>query len=468
MSASNRADMDPDAFLQFVYDRFRAANAWPSVRELLIALRPLNVRLLAAEIGTDLVVCEQQADGVCFVRLAGLARCQKATDDIYMVLAAHRFIAAQYIKHGAAPVTSDAIAEALRLSPDALRRLGLILFREQLPASGGSWQPDGSKFSVNPSEESVLYDDVTTLEDLFEKRRKAADEAIAVATQLHRPWTDRLGVSAGPESQPEESAQRGTMRVFISWSGDRSHKLAVRLHDWLPSVIQAVQPYVSSENIHKGARWPIELAEELEQTAFGILCLVPGNIDAAWLNFEAGALSKIVKGSRVVPLLFGGLKPKDLVSHPLGQFQAAVFEKAELLKTLESMNEVLGSAKLGEGRLAKVFQQWWPSLSHDVESILQVDESATSTATRVEPQAQPELEDTEQKIMSIWAKLNPDLALLVGHVAGTLNITEQRAKFYLDQLCRRKYLHDLHAMGRPTKYTITHEGREFLVRAGLA
>lgn len=45
-----------------------------------------------------------------------------------------------------------------------------------------------------------------------------------------------------------------SMKVFLSWSGERSRLVATALHEWLPQVINAVEPFISS-NIDAGARW---------------------------------------------------------------------------------------------------------------------------------------------------------------------------------------------------------------------
>ena len=53
------------------------------------------------------------------------------------------------------------------------------------------------------------------------------------------------------------------MRVFLSWSGERSKLLAAALRDWLPLVLHSVEPWFSSEDIDKGAKWLVTLSSEL-------------------------------------------------------------------------------------------------------------------------------------------------------------------------------------------------------------
>jgi len=157
------------------------------------------------------------------------------------------------------------------------------------------------------------------------------------------------------------------MKVFQSWSGEISCKIAKVLKEWIPCVIQSVEPYFSSEDIDKGARWSTDIAKELEVASYGILCITNENIEAPWLNFEAGALSKALEKSRVCPFLFN-VKSTE-IKGPLLQFQMATFTKDDILKLLLSINRACDVESLPEERLKNIFEVFWPKLYESIEAI---------------------------------------------------------------------------------------------------
>lgn len=158
------------------------------------------------------------------------------------------------------------------------------------------------------------------------------------------------------------------MKIFLSWSGNISHEVAIVLREWLPLVLQSIEPYVSSEDLDKGTRWSTDIAQELEKSSYGILCVTKDNLDAPWLNFEAGALSKSFEKSKVSPFLFN-LKRSDVKSGPLLQFQSTLYNKSDLEKLIKDINRASPEIKLPEERLKNIFEVWWPKLDENLKSI---------------------------------------------------------------------------------------------------
>lgn len=157
------------------------------------------------------------------------------------------------------------------------------------------------------------------------------------------------------------------MNVFISWSGTKSHDVAVALREWLPSVLQALKPWLSDQDINKGRRWSVDIFNKLEDTSACILCLTPDSIGSEWMHFEAGVVLKEVDESLICPYLVG-LKKSDL-SGPLSHFQASDSTKDETLRLLASLNEALGSSALDVNRLLTTFEKFWPELERKLEDI---------------------------------------------------------------------------------------------------
>ena len=159
------------------------------------------------------------------------------------------------------------------------------------------------------------------------------------------------------------------MQVFLSWSGRRSRAIADALAKWLSQVVQAVEPWVSFD-MDKGTRWAPEVAERLEKSKIGIICLTPENVDSRWILFEAGALSKTDDAYVCTFLL--ALTPAD-VEAPLGQFQHTTFEKLDVLKLVRTVNTAVarsGERALPDAILTDVFETFWPQLEAHLTAIL--------------------------------------------------------------------------------------------------
>ena len=156
------------------------------------------------------------------------------------------------------------------------------------------------------------------------------------------------------------------MKVFLSWSGQRGRALAELLRDWLPDVLQFVQPWLSSEDIPLGPRWPFEIAGRLENVDAGIICLTQDNIHPQWLKFEAGPLSKSLTSLLSIYAL--NLTPADL-GGPLSPFQCAIAKKESTYRLIASLNSFSGSYKLTDEALKTIFEIQWPDFELRLESI---------------------------------------------------------------------------------------------------
>jgi len=171
-------------------------------------------------------------------------------------------------------------------------------------------------------------------------------------------------------------------KVFISWSGDLSNKLADAVRQWLPGVLQFVKPYFTPSDIEKGTKWASDIAGELESSDIGIICLTKENLEKPWILFESGALSKNLDNSRVCTLLFG-IDTTDLKG-PLTTFQTTHFEKEDFKKLVKSINSTGGDSKLDDGVLDEVFEMWWGRLESQINEIISTHRGSDETEHRSE------------------------------------------------------------------------------------
>jgi hypothetical protein len=169
----------------------------------------------------------------------------------------------------------------------------------------------------------------------------------------------------------------GIMKIFLSWSGNQSRNLAVALRDWLPDILQFVEPWMSDTDIGAGQRWSTEIGRALESTNFGVLCVTRQNLVAPWLLFEAGALSKSMDEGTVIPYLLD-VQLGEINAGPLGQFQAKKVDAAGTWGLVGAINQHAGEP-VEMTRLRRLFDRFWP----DLELVIsRIDPESTSLPTR--------------------------------------------------------------------------------------
>lgn len=279
-----------------------------------------------------------------------------------------------------------------------------------------------------------------------------AHESVPLLASRSDPETPSLQESVSRrEAEP-------AMRVFVSWSGPGSHEAALALHEWLPAVVSGVTVWVSSEDIAKGSRWSRSLAEELDKSQFGILCITPTNLNEAWLIFEAGAISKSVQSGRVAPLLFG-VDPDDLPG-PIFQFQATRFNKEDVLKLVCSISEA-SDRKTPHEDLRRSFEKHWPSLNKRFSDVMEKIDAQGSDSSNDHSIAVPRaLTDPELQVLR-WLKdyKKPVSPKALG---SQLSMDSNEAARILNRLFAMELVRDTYATGIGKMYSLDDAGTAYL------
>lgn len=157
--------------------------------------------------------------------------------------------------------------------------------------------------------------------------------------------------------------------------------VATALKNWLPDILQFIETWTSEHDIDAGVRWSQKLSSILEDSMVGILIVTPENQSSSWLIFEAGALSKSVENSKVIPLLID-LKPSNVLS-PLSQFQSVESTKAGMKKLLASINKSSPNP-IGNERLDRLVERMWEDLNRELQKAISHTSEENKTNGRSE------------------------------------------------------------------------------------
>ncbi|MGL6624694.1 toll/interleukin-1 receptor domain-containing protein [Aeromonas jandaei] len=193
------------------------------------------------------------------------------------------------------------------------------------------------------------------------------------------------------------------MKVFLSWSGERSRLVATLLDEWLRCVLQAIRPWISTKDIDRGSLWFSEIQDQLQDVTTGIICLTQENKEKPWILFEAGALAKGLSNSRVCTLLID-LEPHD-IRDPLAQFNHTKPDQSGIYALVHTLNNRLGDNRLDPAILSKVLDTYWTQFEERFQTII------TDTPMIEKPKARPE-KDMLAEILEHTRGLNSRLTTL--------------------------------------------------------
>ena len=171
------------------------------------------------------------------------------------------------------------------------------------------------------------------------------------------------------------------MKIFLSWSGDLSYAVASLFKEWLPNVIQSIEPpYLSAKDIEKGSAWFPDIANQLKESAFGLICLTSENLDSPWIHFEAGAIANKFE-MKHIPAFLVDIDAKDVKS-PLSQFQLTSPNEEDVFGLLSTINNVQGDKQLTTEQLKSAFKMWWTEFDAQFKSAIALGATKHAPATK--------------------------------------------------------------------------------------
>lgn len=174
-----------------------------------------------------------------------------------------------------------------------------------------------------------------------------------------------------PEKANNNSRRGKQNKIFISWSGENSKKIAIALKDILEKKIFAssdLDCFVSTIDIASGDDWWNKIQKELKQCKQGILCITKENIRAPWIYFEAGAM--IARDVPTIPILFN-CSMKSLEGSPIkGKQSRDFYDQSQFLQMIHDINKRMELLPIENAQLDAIAKDAYNELKTALQPIL--------------------------------------------------------------------------------------------------
>lgn len=168
------------------------------------------------------------------------------------------------------------------------------------------------------------------------------------------------------------------MKVFISYSGTKSAKMAEVASRFLEQLLPDVTFFRSASDIALGSHWLQQVEQVYSGADVALVCITRDNIEKPWLLYEIGALS--ANNVRIIPFLLD-IRPSDL-SGPIALYQAVSADKIGVWKLIQFLHSLLDNAT-GSTEKNHVFENIWPAFLASLEAIRETPSTGGNNVVNV-------------------------------------------------------------------------------------
>jgi hypothetical protein len=197
--------------------------------------------------------------------------------------------------------------------------------------------------------------------------------------------------------------------LFISWSGEPSGRVAEAFDTWIKKVVPGTTTWLSRKDIESGASSREEIATNLRSCRHGVSFVTSKTEDAAWINFEAGALfNSLADQKRVHVVLLDNVRIDE--KKPMGSFQSTKTDSASMFKLVTAINKNSPSSQ-SDDNLRIVFDARWP----DFEKVLQTYAEDSKKVGGTSAKSAPPTKEDEilERLAALERMLAPVTASLI-------------------------------------------------------
>lgn len=251
------------------------------------------------------------------------------------------------------------------------------------------------------------------------------------------------------------------MGIFISHINEEA-EIASVLKEWIENTFLGQWTvFVSSDSkdIPAGSKWLDQIDSALEKSKLLIVLCSSKSISRPWINFEAGC--GWIKKIPIIPICYSGMTKKSLPA-PLSMLQGInTHEKDFSTKLLNSI-----ASHLGVKRIPQIDAEAFNNAILKAISSVATAEQNSIVKTTNRSENVNKLQETEIEILKKLAEAG-DRRFTADQLASMLNISLQKAKYYLTKMVEKEFIHDLLAIGSPATYTLDQAGREYLIENDL-